>query len=83
MLVAAVMTGCFTSFMVVLLRKLGLLEFLQVHGNKFISKLASCDFCMNWWLAWAFSLPLGLLTGDVWWFGVPWFSTTIGRWLSA
>ena len=83
LLVAAVLTGCLTSWVVVLLRKLGLLEFLQVHGNKFISKLASCDFCMNWWLAWAFSLPLGLLTGDVWWFGVPWFSTTIGRLLSA
>ncbi len=83
MLVAAVMTGCFTSFIVVLLRKLGILEILQVEGNKFISKLASCDFCMNWWLSLAFAWPLGLLTGDVWWFGVPWFSTTIGRWLSA
>lgn len=81
--VAALLTGCFTSWVVILLRKLGVLEILQVQGNKFISKLASCDFCLNWWLSWAFALPIGLLTGDVWWFGVPFFSTTIGRWLSA
>ncbi len=82
-LVASVLTGCFTSWVVVLLRKLGVLEILQVQGNKFISKLASCDYCLNWWLSWAFALPIGLLTGDVVWFGVPFFSTTIGRWLSA
>lgn len=82
-LVAALLTGCFTSWVVILLRKLGVLEILQVQGNKFISKLASCDFCLNWWLSWAFALPIGLLTGDGWWFGVPFFSTTIGRWLSA
>lgn len=83
LLVASVLTGCFTSFAVVLMRKLELLDFLQVHGNNFISKLASCDFCLNWWLAWVFILPVGLLTGDLVWFVVPLFSTTIGRWLSA
>ena len=82
-LVAALLMGCFTSWVVILLRKLGVLEILQVQGNKFISKLASCDFCLNWWLSWCVVVVALVVTGEWWLVGVPFFSTTIGRWLSA
>ena len=38
-LMAAVLTGCLTSWVVILLRKWGVLEWLQVHGSEFVGKL--------------------------------------------
>lgn len=83
LLFAALLTGCLTSWVVILLRKLGILEILQVQGNKIISKLASCDYCLNWWLSWCVVVVALVVTGEWWLVGVPFFSTTIGRLLSA
>ena len=80
-LVAALLTGCLTSWVVVLLRKLGILEVLQVRGNKFISKLASCDYCLSFWLGWVVVIPAALITGECFLLAVPFFSTTISRFL--
>ena len=37
------------AFVVVLLKKCGVAEYMQVHGDRFTSQLFSCDFCMSWW----------------------------------
>lgn len=37
------------AFVLLLLKKLGVVEWMQVHGNDFISQLAGCDFCLSWW----------------------------------
>ena len=81
-LMAAVLTGCLTSWVVILLRKWGVLEWLQVHGGEFVGKLVSCDYCLNWWLAWAVVVIALAVTGEWWVVAVPFFSTTVGRWLS-
>ena len=82
-LMAAILTGCFTSWVVILLRKWGVLEWLQVHGSEFVGKLVSCDYCLNWWLSWAVVVIALAATGEWWMVAVPFFSTTVGRWLSA
>lgn len=46
-----------STFIISLLRKLGIIERLQVHGinarkdslNDLISRMANCDFCLSWW----------------------------------
>ena len=81
-LMAAVLTGCLTSWVVILLRKWGVLEWLQVHGSEFVGKLVSCDYCLNWWLSWAVVVVALAATGEWWVVAVPFFSTTVGRWLS-
>ncbi len=83
LLVASVLTGCFTSWVVILLKKWGVLEWVQVHGNAFFGKLVSCDFCLNFHCAWMLMLVLAVLTGEGILMLVPFFSTTIGRFLSA
>ena len=82
-LVAALLTGCFTSWVVILLKKWGVIEWVQVHGNAFFGKLVSCDFCLNFHCAWMLMLVVSVLTGEWILMLVPFFSTTIGRWLSA
>lgn len=37
------------AFIILLAKKLGGVEWLQVHGDKYLSQLASCDFCMSFW----------------------------------
>ena len=39
------------AFVVVLLKKWGVAEYMQVHGDRFTSQLFSCDFCMSWWVS--------------------------------
>lgn len=80
---AAVLVGCLTSWVVVLLRKWGVLGWLQAHGNDFVSELAGCAYCLNWWLAWVVVAVAVLLTGEWVLLAVPFFSTMIGRLLSA
>ena len=80
---AAVLTGCLTSWVVILLKKWGVIEWVQVHGNAFFVKLASCDFCLNFHCAWMLMLVVAVLTGEWILLAVPFLSTTIGRFLSA
>ena len=82
-LVAALLTGCLTSWVVILLKKWGVIEWVQVHGNAFFDKLVSCDYCLNSWLAWCVVVVASVVTGEWWQAGVPFFSTTIGRLLNS
>lgn len=52
------------AWVILLLNKWGVIEWLQVHGNVLVSKAASCVFCLSWWVCVAVSLVLFILTGD-------------------
>lgn len=45
----AIAVALVAAFVLLLLKKLGFVEWLQVHGNDFVSELAHCDFCLSWW----------------------------------
>ena len=38
-----------SAFIILLAKKVGIIEWMQVHGDKFISQMASCDFCLSFW----------------------------------
>ena len=48
-IVVVVMVALVSAFVILLAKKLGAVEWLQVHGDAFTSQLASCDFCMSFW----------------------------------
>ena len=99
--VSVVLTGFLTSWVVILLKKIKVIEWLQVHGDEWlwrmlkrespsvddtkhrwlVNELASCDFCLNWWIAWAVVLIALIVTGWWWLLSVPFFSTPVGRFL--
>ncbi len=39
------------AFVVLLVKKWGWAEWMQIHGDKFTSRLFSCDLCMSFWAA--------------------------------
>lgn len=67
------------AFVLGLLRKWGAVEWLQIHGNGFFSKMANCDFCLSWWAGVLASLAALAITGDWSYLLVPFCSTMLTR----
>ena len=78
-LVYAVMVALWVTFLLLLAYKVGIIEWMQVHGGKFISKMAQCDFCMSWWLSVIITLVVLCFTCNVMLLVVPFLSTPIAR----
>ena len=86
---AAILTGCFTSWVICFMRKFEvskdctIKQWIQIHGGDLIYELVECDFCLSWWLGWVVTVPLVVVSGHWWLLVTPFFSTTISRWLCA
>lgn len=71
LLCIVVLVALLASTIVLLLKKWGLAEWMQVHGDKVLSELFSCDLCMTFWagtlvwivLACIFDNPMMVLCG--------------------
>ena len=50
-LAIVIMVALAAAFVVLLLKKWGIAEWYQVHGDEFTSKLFACDLCMSFWCA--------------------------------
>ena len=86
---AAVLVGCLTSWVWCFVNKwevsegCSIAQWLEIHGGRFVGGVAGCGFCFNWWLAWCIVVVALAVTGEWWLVAVPFFSTAIGRFLSA
>ena len=81
LLVFSVEVALMAAFVVVLLKKWGIAEWMQVHGNGFVSKLFSCDFCMSWWASVIIATAGLLLFNDAAFLLAPVLATPIARYL--
>lgn len=68
-----------TTFTLLFLRKIGFIERMQVHGNWFVSQLSQCAFCLSFWLNLVFSIILVLVTSELTFIFIPFFSTPLSR----
>lgn len=69
------------AFVVLLAKKWGFAEYMQVHGDKYMSRLFSCDLCMSFWAAVLLTIGILCVTENGWYIFVPVFSTPITRML--
>lgn len=44
-----VMIALLAAFVVLLLKKVGVIEAGQIYGSRLVSELCHCDFCLSWW----------------------------------
>ena len=78
-LIYSVIVAMIATFLLLLARKWGILEYLQVHGNDFISKMAQCYFCMSWWLCVFLTVLVIRYTCDCHMLLIPFIATPIAR----
>ena len=76
-----VFVALLAAFIVLLIKKWGWAEWMQVHGDNILSKLFSCDLCMSFWAAMLVSAFLAGYTDDVLMFVIPFFTTPVTRML--
>lgn len=79
LLLYATMIALWVAFLLMLAYKLGIVEWLQINGNNFFSKMAHCDFCMSWWLSLIVTILILGFTGDLHLLVVPFIATPIAR----
>lgn len=49
-LICVVLVSLVSAFIILLAAKLGILEWIQVHGDLFFSEMAKCNFCLSFWV---------------------------------
>lgn len=69
------------AFIVLLAKKWGLIEYIQIHGNDFFNKMAHCDFCLSFWAGCMVATLFVFITGELTFMLVPFCSTSITRML--
>lgn len=74
-----VMVALLAAFLILLITKFGLREWMQVNGTKLISDLANCDFCLSFWVGLLLAILLALLSGDLTLMFIPICSTPLTR----
>lgn len=67
------------AFLLTLLKKWGVIEYVQVHGNNFFSKMFHCDFCLSFWTSVIISVTLFVFSGCADMLFIPFLSTCITR----
>ena len=79
MIESVVLVALLAAFVVLLVKKWGIAEYWQIHGNDFVSKLFSCDLCMSFWACVIVSLVAMVALGDVRIMAVPFMAMPLIR----
>ena len=77
--IAVTLTALASAFVLLLLRKQGAIEYMQVHGSKVISELANCNFCLSFWANLFAALILCVVMPTPVFMTIPIFATPITR----
>lgn len=78
-LISIILIALASAFVLTLAYKWGVIEWMQVHGDKIISQMANCDFCLSFWSNVIVCMVVMLVVDDVIIGLAPLFSTMITR----
>lgn len=81
MIESVVLVALLAAFVVLLVKKWGIAEYCQIHGNDFVAKLFSCDLCMSFWACVIISVVATVALGNVRMMAVPFMAMPITRML--
>ena len=76
---AILIVALLAAFIVLLVKKLGWAEWMQIHGDDFSAKLFSCDLCMSFWACMLTSIGLVMCTGHTEAIFIPLVATPVTR----
>ena len=78
-LAIVIMIALAAALVVLLVKKWGMAEWMQVHGDRFTSQLFSCDLCMSFWASALLMFVALFFMDEAWLLLVPVFTTPITR----
>lgn len=67
------------AFILSLLTKWGVIEWLQVHGSDLVSRMANCWFCLSWWVNVLLAILAMIVTQHWECMAIPFIATPITR----
>lgn len=76
---AVLMIASLSAFLLLLMAKWKVIEWMQVHGDEYMAKAANCDFCLSWWVNFIVCVVIYVITEEHGMVLVPFFSTIITR----
>jgi hypothetical protein len=50
LLICVALVALLSTFIILLAMKLGIIEWIQLHGDTFLSEMAKCNFCLSFWV---------------------------------
>lgn len=65
-LMIVVIVALAAAFLIGLLTKLGAVEYVQVHGDRILSQMFSCDFCLSFWACTVMMIYAACITDTFW-----------------
>lgn len=74
-----IVVALLAAFVITLCDKWGVIEWVQVHGNRFFAKMFHCQFCLSWWVAVVLSVIMAAISGNPLLLLVPFCSTMLTR----
>jgi len=80
-LITVIYVALASAFSVCFLYKVGIMEWLQIHGRKLISEWAKCEYCQSFWASVFYTGILIGITHDISFIAVPILATPICRFL--
>lgn len=78
-LTLTIVVALLAAFAVLLCKKWGWAEYMQVHGDKYLSQLFSCDLCMSFWACFLITLAIVLVIDEKSLMLIPFLATPITR----
>lgn len=78
-LTLTIVVALLAAFAVLLCKKWGWAEYMQVHGDKNLSQLFSCDLCMSFWACFLITLAIVVVIDEKSLMLIPFLATPITR----
>lgn len=79
MITRIVMVATLAAFVLLLARKWGGIEWMQVHGSRLVSEMAGCSLCLSWWSCVLVCVVFAVCFADVRWMVLPFMATPVTR----
>lgn len=81
LLLDAVVVGLLATFLILIMEKTGVRQYLTEHSPKLISEMFQCSFCLSFWQGAVIGLVMYVLFKDVRFLVAPCLSSPITRFL--
>ena len=76
-----IILALFVAFIILVIGKLGLRNYVIARAPKLISELVECDLCLSFWLSLILAIILAIIFKDMSITIIPFLSTPITRFL--